>query len=137
MERDNIDFVIQAETELMNQTFTPSMNKIINSVLEHDPNIKSVAIIVDGRTVRQNDFNQNIIDVLDIIDNDAKDSIQEEVNKILAEKKQKLKEMVITEVMKNRLKKGKAIIFVDTEENVIKKNDDLIITHKWKIFNRN
>ena len=137
MERDNIDFVIQAETELMNQTFTPSLNKIINSVLEHDPNIKSVAIIVDGRTVRQNDFNQNIIDVLDIIDNDAKESVREEVNKILAEKKQKLKEMVITEVMKNRLKKGKAIIFVDTEENVIKRNDDLIITHKWKIFNRN
>ena len=115
MERDNIDFVIQAETELMNQTFTPSMNKIINSVLEYDKNIKSVAIIVDGRTVRQNDFNQNIIDVLDIIDNDAKESVREEVNKILAEKKQKLKEMVITEVMKNRLKKGKAIIFVDTE----------------------
>ena len=137
MERDNIDFVIQAETELMNQTFTPSMNKIINSVLEYDKNIKSVAIIVDGRTVRQNDFNQNIIDVLDIIDNDAKESVREEVNKILAEKKQTLKEMVITEVMKNRLKKGKAIIFVDTEENVIKKNDDLIITHKWKIFNKN
>ena len=137
MERDNIDFVIQAETELMNQTFTPSLNKIINSVLEYDQNIKSVAIIVDGRTVRQNDFNQNIIDVLDIIDNDAKESVREEVNKILAEKKQKLKEMVITEVMKNRLKKGKAIIFVDTEENVIKRNDDLIITHKWKIFNRN
>ena len=137
MERDNIDFVIQAETELMNQTFSPSLNKIINSVLEYDKNIKSVALIVNGRTVRQNDFNQNIIDVLDIIDNDAKESVREEVNKILAEKKQKLKEMVITEVMKNRLKEGKAIIFVDTEENVIKKNDDLIITHKWRIFNKN
>ena len=87
--------------------------------------------------MRQNDFNQNIIDVLDIIDNDAKESVREEVNKILAEEKQKLKEMVITEVMKNRLKKGKAIIFVDTEENVIKRNDDLIITHKWRIFNKN
>ena len=137
MERDNIDFVIQAETELMNQTFTPSMNKIINSVLEYNPNIKSVAITVDDRTVRQNDFNQNIIDVLDIIDNDAKKSVREEVNKILAEKKQNLNEMIITEAMKNRLKKGKAIIFVDTEENVIKKNDDLIITHKWRIFNKN
>ena len=56
---------------------------------------------------------------------------------IMAEEEQKLKEMVITEAMKNRLKKGKAIIFVDTEENVIKKNDDLIITHKWRIFNKN
>ena len=123
MERDNIDFVVQAENELMNQTFTPSMNKIINCVLEHDSSIKSVAIIVDGRSVRQNDFNQNIVDVLDIIDNDAKEPITEKVNKILAEKKQKLKEMTITEAIKNRLKKGKAVIFVDTEENVIKRDD--------------
>ena len=45
--------------------------------------------------------------------------------------------MTITEAMKNRLKKGKAIIFVDAEENVIKRNDDLITTHKWRIFNKN
>ena len=73
--------------------------------------------------MRQNDFNQNIVDVLDIIDNDAKEPITEKVNKILAEKKQKLKEMTITEAIKNRLKKGKAVIFVDTEENVIKRDD--------------
>ena len=134
---DNIDFVIQAENELTKQTFTPSLNKIINSVLAYDPNIKSVAIIVDGRTMRQNNFNQNIIDVLDIIDNNAKISITENVNKILAEKKQKLNEMKITEAMKNKFKKGVAIIFVDTAQNVIKKNDRTIITHKWRIFNRN
>ena len=137
MERDNIDFVIQAETELMNQTFSPSMNKIINSVLEYDKYIKSVALIVDGQTLRQNDFNQNIIDVIDIIDNDHKASINKEVNEILAEKKQNLNEMIITEAMKKKLRKGKAIIFVDTEENVIKKNDDLITVHKWRIFNKN
>ena len=62
------------------------MSKIINSVLEHDSSIKSVGLIVDARSVRQNDLSQNIIDVLDIIDNDAKDSIREEVNKTLAEK---------------------------------------------------
>ena len=134
---DNIDFVIQAENELTKQTFTPSLNKIINSVLAYDPNIKSVAIIVDGRNMRQNNFNNFIIDVMDIIDNDAKKSIKEEVNKILAEKKQKLNEMKITEAMKNKFKKGVAIIFVDTAEIVIKKNDRTIITHKWRIFNRN
>ena len=62
------------------------MSKIINSVLEHDSSIKAVGLIVDARSVRQNDLSQNIIDVLDIIDNDAKDSIREEVNKTLAEK---------------------------------------------------
>ena len=134
---DNIDFVIQAETELMEKTFTPSMNKIINSVLEYDKYVKSVAIIVDGRTMRQNNFNQNIIDVLDIIDNDHKASIDKEVNEVLAEKRQKLNEMIITEAMKKRLKNGKAIIFVDTAEKVIKKNDITIISHKWKIFNQN
>ena len=134
---DNIDFVIQAENELTKQTFTPSLNKIIKSVLDYDPNIKSVAIIVDGRTMRQNNFNQNIIDVLDIIDNNAKISITENVNKILAEKKQKLNEMKITEAMKNKFKKGVAIIFVDTAQNVIKKNDRTIITYKRKIFNKN
>ena len=134
---DNIDFVIQAENELTKQTFTPSLNKIINSVLAYDPNIKSVAVIVDGRTMRQNNFNQNIIDVLDIIDNDAKISITENVNKILAEKKQKLREMIITEGMKKKFNNGVAIIFVDTAEIVIKKNDRTIITHKWRIFNRN
>ena len=134
---DNIDFVIQAETELMKKTFTPSMNKIINSVLEYDKYVKSVAIIVDGQTVRKNDFNQNIIDVLDIIDNDHKASINKEVNEVLAEKKQKLNEMLITEAMKKRLKNCVAVIFVDTEEHVIKKNDATIITHKWKIINKN
>ena len=74
---------------------------------------------------------------MDIIDNDAKKSVKEEVNKILAEKKQKLNEMKITEAMKNKFKKGVAIIFVDTAEIVIKKNDRTIITHKWRIFNRN
>ena len=134
---DNIDFVIQAETELMKKTFTPSMNKIINSVLEYDKYVKSVAIIVDGRTMRQNNFKQNIIDVIDIIDNDHKASINKEVNEVLAEKRQKLNEMIITEAMKKRLKNGKAIIFVDTAGVVIKKNDITIISHKWKIFNQN
>ena len=86
--KDNIDFVIQAETELNNRTYSPQLNKIVNSVLEYDKNIKSVALIVNGRTVRQNDFNQDIIDVFDIIDNDAKNSIKDEVDEILAEKKQ-------------------------------------------------
>ena len=133
----NIDFVIQAETELKNRTHSPSMNKIINSVLEYDKYVKSVAIIVDGQTVRKNDFNQNIIDVLDIIDNDHKASINKEVNEVLAEKKQKLNEMLITEAMKKRLKNCVAVIFVDTEEHVIKKNDVVIITHRWKIINKN
>ena len=133
----NIDFVIQAETELKNRTHSPSMNKIINCVLEYDKYVKSVAIIVDGQTVRKNDFNQNIIDVLDIIDNDHKASINKEVNEVLVEKKQKLNEMLITEAMKKRLKNGKAILFVDTEAVVIKKNDTPIISHKWKIFNQN
>ena len=44
---------------------------------------------------------------------------------------------MITEAMKKRLKNGKAIIFVDTEAVVIKKNDVVIITHKWKIINKN
>ena len=87
--------------------------------------------------MRQNNFNQNIIDVLDIIDNDAKISITENVNKILAEKKQKLREMIITEAMKKKFNNGVAIIFVDTAEMVVKKNDKTIITHKWRIFNRN
>ena len=54
--------------------------------------------------MRQNDFNQDIIDVLDMIDNDAKNSIKDEVDEILAEKKQNWKEMVITESMKKKLK---------------------------------
>ena len=134
---DNIDFVIQAENELTKQTFTPSLNKIIKSVLDYDPNIKSVAIIVDGRTMRQNNFNQNIIDVLDIIDNNAKISITENVNKILAEKKQKLREMIITEAMKNGLKNDKAVIFVDAKVKSIKKNGGVIINCKWRIVNKN
>ena len=134
---DNIDFIIQAENELTKQTFTPSLNKIIKSVLDYDPNIKSVAIIVDGRTMRQNNFKQNIIDVLDIIDNNAKISITKNVNKILAEKKQKLREMIITEAMKKGLKNDKAVIFVDSEVKAIKKNGDVIISRKWRIVNKN
>ena len=50
---ENTDFVIKAENQLMKELFSLLMNTIINSVLEHGSNIKSAALVVDGRSVRQ------------------------------------------------------------------------------------
>ena len=130
-----IELLNEAQKQIDEEKYTPSVNKLINSVLEYDRNIKSIAVIVNGRSVRQNDFNASVIDVLDIYDNDSKKSINEEVSKVLEQNKYETDRLIISEAMKNKLKRNNAVIFIETESVEVKRGKDVIITHRWKLIN--
>ena len=130
-----IELLNEAQKQIDEEKFTPSVNKLINAVLEYDRNIKTVAIIVNGRSVRQNDFNASVIDVLDIYDNDSKKSINEEVSKVLEQNKYETDRLIISEAMKNKLKRNNAVIFIESESIEVKRGKDVIITHRWKLIN--
>ena len=130
-----IELLNEAQKQIDEEKYTPSVNKLINAVLEYDRNIKTVAIIVNGKTIRQNDFNASVIDVLDIIDTDSKNSINEEVSKVLEQNKFETDRIIISEVMKNKLKRSNAVIFIETDSVEVKRGKDVITTHKWKLIN--
>ena len=130
-----IELLNEAQKQIDEEKYTPSVNKLINAVLEYDRNIKTIAIIVNGKTIRQNDFNANTIDVLDIIDTDSKKSINEEVSKVLEQNKFETDRIIISEVMKNKLKRSNAVIFIETDSVEVKRGRDVIITHRWKLIN--
>ena len=85
--------------------------------------------------MRQNDFNANVIDILDIIDSDTKKSIKEEVSKVLGNNKYESDKLVISEAVKNKLNRCNAVLFVETDTIAIKKGKDVITTHKWRLIN--
>ena len=132
---DYIELLNEAQKQIDEEKHVPSMNKLINTVLEFDADIQTVAVIVNGRSLRQNEFNANVIDILDIINNDTKKSIKDEVSKVLEENKYESNKLVISEAVKNKLNKCNAVLFIETESIIIKKNKDIITTHRWKLIN--
>ena len=130
-----IELLNEAQKQIDEEKYTPSVNKLINAVLDYDRNIKTIAIIVNGKTLRQNDFNASVIDVLDIYDNDSKKSINEEVSKVLEQNKYETDRLIISEAMKNKLKRNNAVIFIESESIEVKRGKDVIITHRWKLIN--
>ena len=132
---DYIELLTEAQKQLDEERHIPSMNKLINAVIEFDSDIQTVAIIVNGHSLRQNEFNAHVIDILDIINNDAKKSIKKEVSKVLEENKYEADKLVISEAVKNKLNKCNAVLFIETESVIIKKNKDIITTHRWRLVN--
>ena len=132
---DYIDLLNEAQKQLDEEKHIPSMNKLINAVIEFDSDIQTVAIIVNGHSLRQNEFNAHVIDILDIINNDTKKSIKDDVSKVLEENKYESNKLVISEAVKNKLNKCNAVLFIETESIIIKKNKDIITTHRWKLIN--
>ena len=132
---DYIELLNEAQKQIDEEKHVPSMNKLINTVLEFDADIQTVAVIVNGRSLRQNEFNANVIDILDIINNDTKKSIKDDVSKVLEENKYESNKLVISEAVKNKLNKCNAVLFIETESIIIKKNKDIITTHRWKLIN--
>ena len=130
-----LELLNEAQKQIDEEKHVPSMNKLINAVLDFDSDIQSVAVIVNGRSLRQNEFNANVIDILDIINNDAKKSIKEELSKVLEENKYEADKLVISEAVKNKLNKCNAVLFIETESVIIKKNKDIITTHRWRLVN--
>ena len=130
-----LELLNEAQRQIDEEKHVPSMNKLINAVIEFDSDIQSVAVIVNGRSLRQNDFNANVIDILDIINNETKKSIKEEVSKVLEENKYESDKLIISEAVKNKLNKCNAVLFIETESVIIKKNKDVITTHKWRLIN--
>ena len=130
-----LELLNEAQRQIDEEKHVPSMNKLINAVLDFDSDIQSVAVIVNGRSLRQNDFNANVIDILDIINNETKKSIKEEVSKVLEENKYESDKLIISEAVKNKLNKCNAVLFIETESVIIKKNKDVITTHKWRLIN--
>ena len=130
-----LELLNEAQRQIDEEKHVPSMNKLINAVLDFDSDIQSVAVIVNGRSLRQNDFNANVIDILDIIDSNTKKSIKEEVSKVLEENKYETDKLIISEAVKNKLNKCNAVLFIETESVIIKKNKDVITTHKWRLIN--
>ena len=132
-----IELLLNAQEQLDKKRFTPSINKIINAVLEFDRRVKSVALIVNGRSVRHNDFGASTIDILDIIDSAQKKSIKSDIEYILEDNKYETDSMIISDSIKNKIKKCNAVIFVDTEPLEITKDDTVITTHRWRLVNSN
>ena len=132
-----IELLNQAQKQVDDELHTPSMNKLINAVVAFDSAIQRVAVIVNGRSLRQNDFNAYVVDILDIFDAENKVSINEEVSKVLEDNKYESNKLIISEAVKNKLSKGKAVLFIETECIVIKKEDGEIITHRWRLVNSN
>ena len=130
-----LELLNEAQRQIDEEKHVPSMNKLINAVLDFDSDIQSVAVIVNGRSLRQNDFNANVIDILDIINNETKKSIKEEVSKVLEENKYESDKLIISEAVKNKLNKCNAVLFIETESVIIKKGKDVITTHKWRLIN--
>ena len=130
-----LELLNEAQKQIDEEKHVPSMNKLINAVLDFDSDIQSVAVIVNGRSLRQNEFNANVIDILDIINSDAKKSIKKEVSKVLEENKYEADKLVISEAVKNKLNKCNAVLFIETESVIIKKNKDIITTHRWRLVN--
>ena len=132
---DYIELLNEAQKQIDEEKHVPSMNKLINTVLEFDADIQTVAVIVNGRSLRQNEFNANVIDILDIINNDTKKSIKEDVSKVLEENKYESNKLVISEAVKNKLNRCNAVLFIETESIIIKKNKDIITSHRWRLVN--
>ena len=132
-----IELLNQAQKQVDDELHTPSMNKLINAVVAFDSAIQRVAVIVNGRSLRQNDFNAYVVDILDIFDAENKVSINEEVSKVLEDNKYESNKLIISEAVKNKLSKCKAVLFIETECIVIKKEDGEIITHRWRLVNSN
>ena len=107
--------LLKTAQQLDEERHTPSINKLINAVLEFDRSIKSVALIVNGRTVRQNDFQANIIDVLDIIDSDSKKSIKDDVEDVLESNRYEVDKLIISDAVVKKIKRWNAVLRVDTE----------------------
>ena len=132
---DYIELLNEAQKQIDEEKHVPSMNKLINTVLEFDADIQTVAVIVNGRSLRQNEFNANVIDILDIINNDTKKSIKEDVSKVLEENKYESNKLIISEAVKNKLNRCNAVLFIETESIIIKKNKDIITSHRWRLVN--
>ena len=130
-----LELLKTAQQQLDEERYTPSINKLINAVLEFDRTIKSVALIVNGRTVRQNDFQANIIDILDIIDNDSKKSIKDDVEEILESNRYEVDKLIISDTVVKKIKRCNAVLFVDTEPLEITKDGNTLITHRWRLVN--
>ena len=132
-----IELLNQAQKQVDDELHTPSMNKLINAVAAFDSAIQRVAVIVNGRSLRQNDFSAYVVDILDIFDAENKISINEEVSKVLEDNKYESNKLIISEAVKNKLSKCKAVLFIETECVTIKKEDGEIITHRWRLVNTN
>ena len=130
-----LELVKNAQQQLDEERFTPSINKLINAVIEFDHSIKSVALIVNGRSVRQNDFQANIIDILDIIDIDQKKSIKDDVDIFLESNRYDGSSIIISESIVKKLKRCNAVLFIDTEPLEITKDGNTLITHRWRLVN--
>ena len=117
-----LELLKTAQQQLDEERYTPSINKLINAVLEFDRTIKSVALIVNGRTVRQNDFQANLIDILDIIDNDSKKSIKDDVEDVLESNRYEVDKLIISDTVVKKIKRCNAVLFVDTEPLEITKD---------------
>ena len=132
-----IELLEQAQKQVDDELHTPSMNKLINAVTAFDSAIQRVAVIVNGRSLRQNDFNAYMVDILDIFDTENKVSINEEVSKVLEDSKYESNKLIISEAIKNKLNRCKAVLFIETENLTIKKEDGEITTHRWRLVNSN
>ena len=132
-----IELLEQAQKQVDDELHTPSMNKLINAVTAFDSAIQRVAVIDNGRSLRQNDFNAYMVDILDIFDADNKVSINEEVSKVLEDNKYESNKLIISEAIKNKLNRCKAVLFIETENLTIKKEDGEITTHRWRLVNSN
>ena len=132
-----IELLDQAQKQVDDELHTPSMNKLINAVAAFDSAIQRVAVIVNGRSLRQNDFNAYVVDILDLFDADNKVSINEEVSKVLEDNKYESNKLIISEAIKNKLNRCKAVLFIETENLTIKKEDGEITTHRWRLVNSN
>ena len=78
-----------------------------------------------------------MVDILDIFDADNKVSINEEVSKVLEDNKYESNKLIISEAIKNKLNRCKAVLFIETENLTIKKEDGEITTHRWRLVNSN
>ena len=94
-------------------------------------------MIVNGLSVRQNDFQAKIIDLLYIIDNDSKKSIKDDFEDVLESDRYEVDKLLVSDTMIKKINRYNAVLVIDTEPLEITKEGNTLITHGWRLANSN